>query len=94
MAQTTKVRKIPQRKCVACSERGDKKKLVRVVRNKDGEVFLDRTSKANGRGAYVHLSKECIEKAVKTKALERSIKAEIPADVVEALREELKKDEG
>ncbi len=93
MAQQMKQRKIPQRKCVACGEHGDKKKLMRIVKNKEGEIFLDPTSKANGRGTYIHLSDECIERAIKTKAIERSIKAEIPADLYEKLKEENSKSE-
>ena len=93
MAQQIKPRKIPQRKCVACNEHGDKKKLMRIVKNKEGEIFLDPTGKANGRGTYIHLAEECIEKSIKTKAIERSIKAELPADLYEKLKEEFSKSE-
>lgn len=93
MAQVVKQRKIPQRKCVACNERGDKRQLMRIVKNKEGEIFLDPTGKANGRGTYIHLSKECIEKSIKAKSLERSIKAEIPESIYDLLKEELKKNE-
>ncbi|MDO5062331.1 MAG: YlxR family protein [Peptostreptococcaceae bacterium] len=93
MAQVVKQRKIPQRKCVACNERGDKRQLIRIVKNKEGEIFLDPTGKANGRGTYIHLSKECIERSIKGKSLEKSIKAEIPESIYDLLKEELKKSE-
>lgn len=93
MAQVIKQRKIPQRKCVACGDRDNKKQLMRIVKNKEGEIFLDPTGKANGRGTYIHIAKECIEKAFKTKAIERSIKAEMPGEIYDRLKEELEKSE-
>lgn len=90
MAKVLKQRKIPQRKCVACGERGDKKNLMRIVKNKEGEVFLDPTGKANGRGTYVHLTKECVEKSIKTKAIQRSFQIEVPDKIFEELEEEVR----
>lgn len=89
MAQVQKQRKIPQRKCIACSERGDKKQLIRIVKNKEGEVFVDPSGKANGRGTYIHLSEECIEKAMTNKLIEKSFKTSIPEEVFDRLKEEL-----
>lgn len=86
-----KVKKIPQRKCIACNDRNDKKGLIRIVKNKDGEIFLDPTSKANGRGAYICRDMECLEKAIKTKALNRAFKTEISNEVYEKLKMELEK---
>lgn len=86
-----KVKKIPQRKCIACNDRNDKKGLIRIVKNKDGEIFLDPTSKANGRGAYICKDIECLEKAIKTKALNRAFKTEISIEVYEKLKMELEK---
>ena len=91
MAQVGKERKVPQRKCIACSERGDKKQLMRIVKNKDGEVFIDPTGKANGRGAYIHLSEDCLNKAIKNHLLERSFKASVPKELFDQLKEELLK---
>ncbi|MDO4710887.1 MAG: YlxR family protein [Peptostreptococcaceae bacterium] len=88
-----KQRKIPQRKCVACNERDDKKQLMRIVKNKEGEIFLDPGGKANGRGTYIHLSRECIERAIKTKAIERSIKADLPREIYDLLKEGSKESE-
>lgn len=90
MAKIVKQKKVPQRKCVACGERGDKKSLMRVVKTKEGEMFLDPTGKANGRGTYVHLTKECVERAKKTKAIERSFQVEVPEEIFSKLEEEVK----
>ena len=86
-----KQKKIPQRKCIACNERSDKKALIRIVRNKDGEIFFDPTLKANGRGAYICIEMACLEKAIKTKALNRAFKTEISQEVYEKLKLELEK---
>ncbi|MGL5440141.1 MAG: RNase P modulator RnpM [Filifactoraceae bacterium] len=94
MGTPVKVKKIPQRKCIVCSDRTDKKKLMRIVKNKDGEIFIDPTFKANGRGAYICETMECLEKAIKSKALNRAFKTEIDRAVYETLKEELGKIEG
>jgi len=79
------MRKIPLRKCVATQEQLPKKELIRVVRNKEGEVFVDSTGKMNGRGAYLKKSVEVIEKAKKTKILERHLEVSIPDEVFDEL---------
>lgn len=86
-----KVKKIPQRKCIACGERSDKKALIRIVKNKENEIFFDPTSKANGRGAYICKDMACLEKAIKSKGLNRAFKMEISGEVYESLKTELKK---
>ena len=85
-----KIKKVPQRKCIACQERDSKKGLIRIVKNKDGQIFLDPTGKANGRGAYICQSVECLEKSIKTKALNRAFKVEVSDEVYENLLAELK----
>ncbi|MBR1599595.1 MAG: YlxR family protein [Lachnospiraceae bacterium] len=82
-------KKTPLRKCIGCGEMIPKKQLLRIVKNKDGEIKIDMTGKENGRGAYLHLSEECFEKAVKSKGLERSFKMSIEADVYDQLKKEL-----
>lgn len=77
------------RMCIVCRDRSDKKELVRVVGNKNGEVFLDKTGKANGRGAYICKSKDCFDKLKKTRALNRAFKCEIPLEIYEKLGEEI-----
>lgn len=88
-----KQKKVPQRKCVVCNDRDSKRSLLRIVKTKEGDIFLDLTGKANGRGAYICASAECIEKAVKTRALNRAFKMEISQEVYDKLKEELKKHE-
>ena len=84
-----KQKKIPQRKCIACQERDSKKGLIRIVKNKEGQIFLDPSGKANGRGAYICKDVECLKKATKTKALNKSFKVEVPNEVYENLLKEL-----
>lgn len=84
-----KNKKVPMRKCVGCQEMKSKKEMIRVIRTSEGEFLLDATGKKNGRGAYICPSKNCLEKAVKNKGLERSFKQSIPREVYEALEKEM-----
>ena len=78
------------RMCTGCRERKAKKELLRVVRTPEGAVVIDRTGRKNGRGAYIcRDNAACLEKAVKTKMLERSLEITIEPEVFERLREEL-----
>ena len=86
-----KEKKIPQRKCIACQERDNKKKLIRIVKNKDNEIFLDPSGRATGRGAYVCATHECLSKAIKSKALNRAFKMDVEDDVYKHLLDELDK---
>lgn len=76
------------RTCVACKEKMPKKELVRIVKFND-EIFLDRTGKANGRGAYICPRKECFDKLKKSKGLNRAFEMEVNEQVYEALLEAL-----
>lgn len=76
---------IPQRTCVACREVNEKRSLVRIVRGADG-VTVDKSGRMPGRGAYLHESKECWEKALKRGILARSLKTEISPEDMEALQ--------
>ena len=80
------LRKIPQRTCIGCNEKKDKKDLIRIVKNKESQIFIDRTGKANGRGAYICDNVECLEKAIKTKRLERTFETKISEEIYENLR--------
>lgn len=82
-------KKIPMRKCVGCGEMKPKKEMLRVLRTTEEEFVLDTTGKKNGRGAYLCCSKDCFQKAVKNKGLERSFKQAIPEDVYERLEKEM-----
>ncbi|HAX52521.1 RNase P modulator RnpM [Muricomes intestini] len=77
------------RKCVGCGEMKPKKEMIRVLRTMEDDFVLDATGKKNGRGAYLCRSQECLEKAVKSKGLERSFKQTIPEEVYERLKREM-----
>ena len=77
------------RTCVACREESPKRALVRVVRSPAGEVILDERGKLPGRGAYICASRQCLEKARKTRALARALKMEIPEALYSRLAEHL-----
>ena len=87
-------KKIPQRQCMGCRERKDKKAMIRVVRCTDGSVSLDFSGKLNGRGAYVCPDPECLKKAQKSKALERSLEVAIPQEVYDRLAKEMEESRG
>lgn len=82
-------KKIPQRQCMGCRERMEKRKLIRVVRGTDGTVSLDFSGKLAGRGAYICPNPECLRKAQKSKALERSLEVPIPQEVYDRLEKEM-----
>lgn len=82
-------RKIPQRQCIGCGEMKNKKEMIRVIKTPEDEIKLDDTGKKNGRGAYICKSMDCLQKAMKSRGLERSLKVSIPHDVYEELEKEL-----
>ena len=88
MATTPK--KIPQRLCTGCGEMKPKKELVRVVRSKDGDIALDLTGRANGRGAYICCSLSCMQAARKARRFEKAFSCRIPDEVYERMEEVLK----
>ena len=79
-------KKIPMRMCVSCREMQPKKELVRVVRTPEGAVVLDTTGRANGRGAYLCKKSACLEKAIKSRALERALENKIDSETYDTLR--------
>lgn len=79
-------RKIPQRKCIVTNEMKPKKELIRIVRNKEGEVFVDPSGKKNGRGAYLSSDLKVIEQAEQTKILNRQLNANIDPSLYEELK--------
>ena len=81
-------KKIPLRQCVGCGEMKGKKEMMRVIKTAEGDISLDITGKKNGRGAYLCMQKECLQKARKNKGLERSFKMSIPEEVYQTLEEE------
>ena len=83
----TPARKTPLRTCVRCREATDKRTLVRVVRNKDGEVFVDGTGRANGRGAYVCPRPDCFEAAAEGR-LAQALRVRLTEEDIDRLRRE------
>ncbi len=81
-------KKIPMRQCVGCGEMKSKKEMMRVLKTAEEEIVLDVTGKKNGRGAYLCISKECLQNARKNKGLERSFKMSIPNEVYDSLEKE------
>lgn len=82
-------KKIPMRQCIGCGEMKNKREMLRILKTAEGEITLDASGKKNGRGAYICASKECFEKAVKNRGLERSFKMSIQKEVYENLEKEL-----
>ena len=82
-------KKIPQRQCMGCRERKAKRELIRVVRSPEGNVSLDFGGKMNGRGAYLCPNPECLKRAIRSKALERSLEVAIPEEVYGRLEKEM-----
>ena len=87
-------KKIPMRQCMGCRERRAKRELIRVVRCTDGAVSLDFSGKLNGRGAYICPNLECLKKAQKSKALDRSLEVTIPEEVYGRLLKEMEGSHG
>ena len=85
------MKKIPLRTCVGCKEIKPKKELIRVVKQSDGNIMLDFTGRANGRGAYLCPSSDCLEQAIKTKRLSREFETQIPESVYEELKEQIER---
>lgn len=65
---------MPQRTCVACRQKDAKRQYVRLVRASSGDVHVDPTGKANGRGAYLCARRSCWDRALETNALDRALK--------------------
>ena len=80
------MKKIPMRSCIVTKEKLPKKDLIRVVRTPEGNVIVDETGKANGRGAYLKKDLEVFEKAKKSKVLNRHLKVEVEDSVFEELQ--------
>ncbi len=85
-----KPRKIPMRTCVVTKEKCPKKELIRVVRDNLGNVSVDLTGKANGRGAYLKKDLEVVDMARKTKALEKYLEVLVPEEIYEELEKVIK----
>ena len=83
------LKKITLRMCLGCNEMKPKNELIRVVKDPEGNISLDFTGKKNGRGAYICRSKACLEKAIKSKRIERSFSVAIPNEIYNSLEKEM-----
>ena len=76
----------PQRTCMGCNSKKDKRDLIRIVKNKENEISIDRTGKQEGRGAYLCDDIQCLEKVIKSKRLEKILDSKISEEIYENLR--------
>lgn len=87
-------KKVPMRMCVGCRVMRPKKEMVRVVRSAEGQVSIDPTGKAAGRGAYICKDIACLERAMKTRGLERAFEQKVEPMIYETLKADFVKQYG
>ena len=87
-----KVKKIPVRQCLGCNEHKPKAELIRVVRSPEGDISLDTRGKKSGRGAYICHNVKCLNKARKSKRIERALECETPEEIYDAMEAQLAED--
>ena len=80
------MKNLPQRTCIGCNTQKNKNESIRVVKNKEGNIFIDKTGKAQGRGAYLCNDVQCLEKAIKSKRLERTFETKVSEEIYNNLR--------
>ena len=80
------MKKIVQRMCMGCNEKKDKKELIRIVIDKEGNVCVDKTGKMPGRGAYVCDNEKCLNSIIKTKRVEKKFEKKIENEIYENIR--------
>lgn len=85
-----KVKKIPMRTCVVTKEKLPKQELIRVVRTPEGQIMIDQTGKANGRGAYLKKDLEVFKEAQKNKVLNKYLEIDVPNEIFNQLEELMK----
>ena len=80
------MKNIPQRTCIGCNEKKYKNEFIRIVKDNQNNISIDKTGKANGRGAYICDNIDCLEKAIKNQKIEKSFKMNIDESVYDTLR--------
>ncbi len=75
------------RMCISCRNMKDKKELVRIVKDKDSNIFIDETGKKNGRGAYICKNEDCLNKLQKQKLLNKTFKTNVDEKIYNELKE-------
>ncbi len=81
------MKKVPERRCIACNNSKPKKELLRIVKNKENEVSVDLTGKKAGRGAYVCNNIECLEKLKKSGILNKTFEMQVDDNIYEIVRD-------
>lgn len=87
-----KVKKKPMRMCTGCGTIKLKTELVRIVKTKENSILVDSTGKVNGRGAYICNDISCLNKAIKSKRIEKNLEIKIDEEILKKLNEEIVKD--
>lgn len=77
---------LPQRTCMGCNEKKNKSELIRIVKNKDNDIIVDETGKAEGRGAYICKNEKCLNNVIKSKRLEKVLECKINQEIYNKLR--------
>lgn len=77
---------LPQRTCMGCNEKKNKLELIRIVKNKDNDIIVDKTGKAEGRGAYICKNEKCLNNVIKSKRLEKVLECKINEEIYNKLR--------
>ena len=80
------MKKQPQRTCMGCNSKKDKKELIRIVKNKENQISIDKTGKQEGRRAYICDDIQCLERVIKSKRLEKVFDMKISEEIYEELR--------
>lgn len=80
------MKSLPQRTCIGCNTKKNKNELIRIVKDKDGNISIDRTGKASGRGAYICDDINCLDKAIKSKKLDKVFETKINEEIYKDLR--------
>lgn len=88
------MKNLPQRSCVICRTQKNKNELLRIVRNKENIIKIDEKGKESGRGAYICYNMDCLEKAKKTKKLEKSLESKIDENIYLEIEEIIKNKNG
>lgn len=89
---SVKTKKLPVRQCLGCNEHKPKPELIRVVRSPEGEISLDTRGKKSGRGAYICRDVKCLNKARKSKRIERALECEIPDEIYDSMEQQLEEE--
>jgi predicted RNA-binding protein YlxR (DUF448 family) len=81
-------KKVPIRMCIVCRENKPKKELIRIVKTENNEFAIDKTGKLNGRGSYICNCKECFEKLIKQRVLNKVFRCNVDISQYENLKEQ------